>query len=73
MQKLLAAAVLGASLAFASSAAFADERGVVEPVSQSNQPATVSVYSESDLGTFAGGPAHDVSVDASRGMEGSNR
>jgi hypothetical protein len=32
MQKLLAV-VLGASLAFASSAAFAGDRGVVEPVS----------------------------------------
>jgi len=73
MLKLLAVAVLGASLAFASSAAFADDRGVVEPVSQTNQPATVSAYFESNLGTFAGGPAHDVSVDAARGQEGNNR
>jgi hypothetical protein len=73
MHKLLAVAVLGASLAFASSAALADDRGVVEPVSQPNQPATVTLYPESNLGTFAGGPAHDVSVDAARGMEGSNR
>jgi hypothetical protein len=73
MRKVLAAAVLGASLALVSSAAFADERGVVEPVSQPTQPATVSVYSGSNLGTFAGGAVHDVSVDAARGMEGSNR
>lgn len=73
MRKLLAVALLGAGLAFASSAAFADERGVVEPVSQPTQPATVSVYSGFDSGTFAGGPAHDVSVDASRGQEGNNR
>jgi hypothetical protein len=39
MQKLLAVVVLGASLAFASSAAFAGDRGVVEPVSQPTQPA----------------------------------
>ena len=39
MQKLLAVAVLGASLAFASSAAFADDRGVIEPVAQPIQPA----------------------------------
>ncbi|HET9001211.1 MAG TPA: hypothetical protein VFP86_16355 [bacterium] len=73
MQKLLAVAVLGASLAFASGAAFAEDRGVVEPVSQPTQPATVSVYFDSNPGTFAGGPAHDVSVDASRGQEGNNR
>lgn len=73
MQKLLAVALLGTGLAFASGAAFADERGVVEPVSQSVQPVSVSVYSEPNPGTFAGGPAHDVSVDASRGQEGSNR
>ncbi len=73
MRKVLAVAVLGAGLALASSTAFADERGVVEPVSQPTQPAAVSVYSESNLGTFAGGPAHDVSVDAARGQEGSSR
>jgi hypothetical protein len=73
MRKVLAVAVLGASLALASSAAFADERGVVEPVSQPTQQATVSVYSGSNLGTFAGGPVHEVSVDARRGMEGSSR
>jgi len=70
MQKLLAVAVLGASLAFMSSAAFADDRGVVEPVSQPTQPATVTLYQSSSVGTFAGGPVHDVAVDAARGMEG---
>jgi hypothetical protein len=73
MRKLLAVVVVGASLAFASTAAFAEDRGVVEPVSQPSQPATVSGYFESNPGTFAGGPAHDVSVDASRGQEGSSR
>jgi hypothetical protein len=35
------------------------------------QPATVTLYPASGLGTVAGGGVHDVSVDASRGMEGS--
>ncbi len=73
MQKLLAVAVMGATLAFVSSAAFAEDRGVVEPVSQPTELTTVSVYPQSNPGTFAGGPAHDVSVDASRGQEGSSR
>ena len=37
------------------------------------QPATVTLYPASGLGTVAGGGVHDVSVDASRGMEGRNR
>jgi len=37
------------------------------------QPATVTLHPASGLGTVAGGGVHDVSVDASRGMEGSNR
>ena len=36
------------------------------------QPATVTLYPASGLVTVAGG-VHDVSVDASRGMEGRNR
>ena len=39
MQKILAVAVLGVSLAFASSTAFAGDRMVVEPVAQATQPA----------------------------------
>ena len=39
MQKILAVAVLGVSLAFASSTAFAGDRRVVEPVAQATQPA----------------------------------
>lgn len=39
----------------------------------SDQPATVTLYPASDLGTVAGGGIHDVSVDVSRGQEGSNR
>ena len=36
------------------------------------QPATVTLYPASDLGTVAGGGVHDVSVDVSRDQEGSN-
>ena len=39
MLKLLAVAILGASLVLASSAAFAGDRGVVERVSQLTRPA----------------------------------
>jgi hypothetical protein len=39
MQKILAAAVLGVNLVFASSTAFAGDRRVVEPVAQATQPA----------------------------------
>jgi hypothetical protein len=39
MQKILAVALLGATLAFASSTAFAGDRRVVEPVAQATQPA----------------------------------
>jgi hypothetical protein len=35
------------------------------------QPATVTLYPASELGTVAGGGVHDVSVDASRDQEGS--
>ena len=37
------------------------------------EPATVTLYPASGLGTVAGGGVHDVSVDARRGQEGSNR
>jgi hypothetical protein len=37
------------------------------------QPAPVTLYPASEVGTVAGGGVHDVSVDASRGMEGNNR
>ena len=39
MQKILVVAVLGATLAFASSTTFADGHRVVEPVAQATQPA----------------------------------
>jgi hypothetical protein len=43
----------------------------VDGVARSSvQPATVTLYPASGLGTVAGGGVHDVSVDASRGMEG---
>jgi hypothetical protein len=46
----------------------------VDGVARSSvQPAKVTLYPASGLGTVAGGGAHDVSVDAARGMEGSNR
>ena len=70
MQKLLALAVLGASLAFATSAAFADDRGVVEPISQPTQE-TMTVENQTDLSTIAGGSPAPV-VDTSR-ENGSNR
>ena len=38
MQKILAVAVLGATLAFASGTAFAGDRRVVQPVAQATQP-----------------------------------
>ncbi len=44
----------------------------VDGVVRSNvQPATVTLYPASDLGTVAGGGVHDVSVDVSRDQEGS--
>jgi hypothetical protein len=46
----------------------------VDGVARSSvQPAPVTLYQASNVGTVAGGPVHDVAVDASRGMEGSNR
>ncbi|HET8999167.1 MAG TPA: hypothetical protein VFP86_05930 [bacterium] len=71
MQKLLAVAVLGASLVFATSAAFADERGVVEPVSPATQQQTILVENQTDMSTVAGGAPVSV-VDTSR-ENGSNR
>ncbi len=59
MQKLLAVAVLGASLALASGAAFAEDRGVVEPV-------TFMTQDQANLSTVAGGPASISEVDTSR-------
>lgn len=71
MQKLLALAVLGASLAFTASAALADDRGYVEPVSQSTQVEMAAPqYVEPQTGV-AGTP---VQVDQSEFREnGSNR
>ncbi len=66
MQKLLAMAVLGASLAFATSAAFADDRGVVEPRSIAPTQETVTVENQSELSTIAGGSAPVSVVDSSR-------
>ncbi len=71
MQKLLAVAVLGTSLVFATSAAFADDRGVVEPISPATQQETVLVQNQTDLSTIAGGSPVSV-VDTSR-ENGSNR
>lgn len=45
----------------------------VDGVARSSvQPAAVTLYSASDLGTVAGGGVHDVSVDTSR-ENGNNR
>ncbi len=71
MQKLLAVAVLGASLVFATSAAFADDRGVIEPISPATQQETILVQNQTDLSTVAGGAPVSV-VDTSR-ENGSNR
>ena len=44
----------------------------VDGVARSSvQPATVTLYPASELGTVAGGGVHDVSVDVSRDQEGS--
>jgi hypothetical protein len=44
----------------------------VDGVARSSvQPATVTLYPPSSLGTVAGGGVHDVSVDVSRDQEGS--
>jgi hypothetical protein len=46
----------------------------VDGVARSSvEPAPVTLYPASGLGTVAGGGVHDVSVDASRHQEGSNR
>jgi len=43
----------------------------VDGVARSSvQPAAVTLYPASDLGTVAGGGVHDVSVDVSRDQEG---
>jgi len=69
MQKFLAVAVLGASLAFASGAAFAEDRGVVEPVFQPVQSETIIYESQTDQSTVAGGsPVSEV--DTSRENDG---
>ena len=71
MQKLLALAVLGASLAFTASAAFAGDRGYVEPMSQSTQEVTVAPQYVEPQSGVAGGPTQ---VDQSEFREnGSNR
>jgi hypothetical protein len=69
MQKLLALAVLGASLALTASAAFADVRGYVERVSQFTQDVTVAPQYVEPMSGVAGGPAQ---VDQSEFREGSN-
>lgn len=68
MQKLLVAAVLGASLAFTAGAAFADdERGpVFEPVQH------LTVITQSGQSTVAGGSAPVSVVDTTR-ENGNNR
>jgi hypothetical protein len=71
MQKFLALAVLGASLAFTASAAFAEDRGYVEPMSQSTQEVMVAPQYVEPLSGVAGGPTQ---VDQSEFREnGSNR
>ena len=71
MQKLLAVAVLGAGLALATTAAFADDRGVVEPRSIAPTQETMTVENQSDLSTVAGGSGPAIVVDTSR-ENGSN-
>ncbi len=71
MKKLLAVAMLGTALAFASSAAFADDRGVVEPISQPAHETTIT-QNGSDLATVAGAPEPISVVDTSR-ENGNNR
>jgi len=73
MQKLLAVAVVGASLAVVTSAAFADDRGVVEP--RPIQPAEQQIMyqDQSDLSTVAGGSAPVNVVDISRENGQNNR
>ena len=69
MQKLLVAAVLGASLAFTAGAAFADDQGgapVFEPVQH------LTVITDSGQSTVAGGYAPVSVVDTSR-ENGNNR
>ncbi len=56
MQKLLALAVVGASLAFSASAALADDRGYVEPMSQSTQVQVAAPQYVEPMSGVAGGP-----------------
>jgi hypothetical protein len=72
VQKLLAVAVLGASLAFTASAALADE-GRYEPVPL-NQPAQTEMVGQdgSSQSTLAGAPEQLPAVDTSR-ENGNNR
>jgi hypothetical protein len=71
MQKLLAVAVLGATLAFTASAALADE-GRYEPVNQPAQTEMTRGQDESSQSTVAGGPEQLPAVDTSR-ENGNNR
>jgi hypothetical protein len=71
MRKLLAMAVLATGLAFTATAALADERGYVEPMSQSSQDVMVAPQYVEPLSGVAGGPTQ---VDQSEFREnGSNR
>ena len=71
MQKLLAGAVLAASLAFASGAAFADDRGVVEPVNIApTQNESVVTQDQSNQSTVAGGSGPAAPVDITRESDG---
>ena len=74
MRKLLAMAVVGASLAFVTSAAFADDRGVVEPRPISEPAQQLIMYQDqSDLSTVAGGSGSVNVVDISRENGQNNR
>jgi hypothetical protein len=71
VQKLLAMAVLGATLAFTASAALADE-GRYEPVNQPTQTEMTRGQDQSSQSTVAGGPEQLPAVDTSR-ENGNNR
>jgi len=70
--------VLSASIGMPA-AAFAAEAGTDNHPDYSMPYQAPAVYTQtgstttSNLGTIAGGPAHDVSVDIVRNQEGSNR
>jgi hypothetical protein len=77
MKKMLAMLVLSASIAMPA-AAFAAEAGTDNHPDYSMPYQAPAVYTQTgstdpSLGTIAGGPAHDVSVDIRRNQEGSNR